>query len=137
MRGNPGMAPPAMRGGGFAPPPAMRGGAPPMRGGMQQVAQQNGFAPDSALARSTQIDMSELMFEKEIGAGSFGTVYKGQWKSWTVAIKQLKNAVSEDSDEYKDFVREAELMTKLRPHDNVVRFVGVTKPPKSVALALF
>jgi len=99
------------------------------RGAPQPPQRQQGFDPNSALARSTQIDMSELMFEKEIGAGSFGTVYKGQWKSWTVAIKQLKNAVSEDSDEYKDFVREAELMTKLRPHDNVVRFVGVTKPP--------
>ena len=52
-------------------------------------SQQQGFDPNSALARSTQIDMSELMFEKEIGAGSFGTVYKGQWKSWTVAIKQV------------------------------------------------
>lgn len=106
-------------------------GGPPQQHQQQQQGggKQSGFAPGSVLERSTQIDMSELMFEKEIGAGSFGTVYKGQWKTWTVAIKQLKNAVPEESEEYQDFVREAELMTRLRPHDNVVRFVGVTKPP--------
>ena len=151
----PGRGPPQPMGrGGPMGGPARGGMQQPQRGGMQQPQQQqggwnqqpetavSGFAPGSVLERSTQIDMSELMFEKEIGAGSFGTVYKGQWKSWTVAIKQLKNAVPEDSDEYQDFVREAELMTRLRPHDNVVRFVGVTKPPnlcvrKSARVFLF
>jgi serine/threonine protein kinase len=73
--------------------------------------------------------MTQLMFDKELGSGSFGTVYKGHWRQWTVAIKQLKNLCPQDSKEYQEFIGEAELMTKVRPHENVVRFVGVTKPP--------
>ena len=37
------------------------------------------------------IEASQINFEKIIGNGSFGQVWKGKWRSTMVAIKQVKN----------------------------------------------
>jgi serine/threonine protein kinase len=70
---------------------------------------------------ATEIDIAELTLEKEIGSGSFGVVFKGRWRQWAVAVKQLKSNVSPDSSAYEEFLHEAALMSALPPHPNVVR----------------
>lgn len=46
-------------------------------------------------------------------------------------MKQLRTLdMDVHSKDYKAFVTEAELMSMLPPHPNVVRFVGVIPPPK-------
>ena len=50
------------------------------------------------------------------------------YRSTDVAVKQLKN-VSLFSPELREFVAEAVLMAELRPHKNVVQFLGKSKSP--------
>ena len=46
----------------------------------------------------SQIDATQLEFEKVIGNGSFGQVWKGKWRLTQVAIKQIKqNIINEKS----------------------------------------
>ena len=46
----------------------------------------------------TPIDATQLEFEKVIGNGSFGQVWKGKWRLTQVAIKQIKqNIINEKS----------------------------------------
>lgn len=46
------------------------------------------FRVDKASALSTKIDFDEIKFyAPPIGDGSFGTVYRGVWRSLDVAIK--------------------------------------------------
>jgi len=55
-------------------------------------------------------------------------VYKGKWRGGEVAIKQMP--VSELSGkELEEFKGEAALMSKLRPHTNVVQFIGACIRP--------
>jgi len=69
------------------------------------------------------------MMDQEIGRGFFGVVYQGRWRAGVVAIKQLANELN--SAQMKDFKAEAELMASLRPHTNVIQFLGIaTKPGK-------
>lgn len=37
-----------------------------------------------------RINKSELEYVKELGSGTYGTVYHGKWKGSDVAIKRLK-----------------------------------------------
>ena len=41
----------------------------------------------------SQIDSSQLEFNKIIGNGSFGQVWKGRWRQIQVAIKQVKQEI--------------------------------------------
>ncbi|KAI3914094.1 hypothetical protein MKW92_052203 [Papaver armeniacum] len=59
-------------------------------------------------------DLEEL---RELGSGTFGTVYHGKWRGTDVAIKRLKRATN-------DFWREAKILSNLH-HPNVVAFYGV------------
>jgi len=70
--------------------------------------------------RDWLIDESELEYGKVLGSGSFGVVYKGNWRNAAVAIKECTNVANMD-----DFLEEAKLMLKLRPHQNLVQFLGV------------
>ncbi|XP_068665988.1 uncharacterized protein [Aristolochia californica] len=71
-------------------------------------------------------DLEEL---RELGSGTFGTVYHGKWRGTDVAIKRIKKScfagrLSEQDRLTKDFWREAQILSKLH-HPNVVAFYGV------------
>uniref|UniRef100_A0A1D1XXR5 Serine/threonine-protein kinase CTR1 n=1 Tax=Anthurium amnicola TaxID=1678845 RepID=A0A1D1XXR5_9ARAE len=71
-------------------------------------------------------DLEEL---RELGSGTFGTVYHGKWRGTDVAIKRIRKScfagrTSEQERLTKDFWREAQILSKLH-HPNVVAFYGV------------
>uniref|UniRef100_A0ACD5XH09 Uncharacterized protein n=1 Tax=Avena sativa TaxID=4498 RepID=A0ACD5XH09_AVESA len=71
-------------------------------------------------------DLEEL---RELGSGTFGTVFHGKWRGTDVAIKRIKKSCfagrsSEQEKLTKDFWREAQILSKLH-HPNVVAFYGV------------
>ncbi|KAL6274777.1 hypothetical protein ACE6H2_025469 [Prunus campanulata] len=75
------------------------------------------------------IKNSDLEFIKELGSGTYGTVYYGKWKGSDVAIKKIKpscfteGTVKEDRL-LADFWKEARILGQLH-HPNIVAFYGV------------
>ncbi|CAL1391291.1 unnamed protein product [Linum trigynum] len=81
-------------------------------------------------------DLEEL---KELGSGTFGTVYHGKWRGSDVAIKRLKKTCftgrsSEQQRLTLEFWHEAEILSKLH-HPNVVAFYGVVQDGPGGTLA--
>lgn len=81
-------------------------------------------------------DLEEL---RELGSGTFGTVYHGKWRGSDVAIKRIKKSCfagrsSELEKLANEFWREAEILSKLH-HPNVVAFYGVVKDGPGGTLA--
>jgi hypothetical protein len=70
------------------------------------------------------IPYSDLVFESKLGKGAYGTVYRGEWNSTPVAIKQSNLVVASESD-LEELRHEAELMMSLRPHPNVIQILFV------------
>jgi len=68
-----------------------------------------------------QIPFEELSLEKEIGRGHYGKVCLGKWKSQSVALKFCK-----EKGTLEEFLREANVMIGLPPHQNLVQFFGVS-----------
>ncbi|KAI9116313.1 hypothetical protein K1719_012480 [Acacia pycnantha] len=73
-------------------------------------------------------DLEEL---KELGSGTFGTVYHGKWRGTDVAIKRIKKICfsgrsSEQERLTLEFWREADILSKLH-HPNVLAFYGVVQ----------
>lgn len=71
-------------------------------------------------------DLEEL---RELGSGTYGTVYHGKWRGSDVAIKKIKKTCfsgrsSEQERLAQDFWREAQILSNLH-HPNVVAFYGV------------
>lgn len=71
-------------------------------------------------------DLEEL---RELGSGTYGTVYHGRWRGSDVAIKRIKKSCfagrsSEQERLTQDFWREARILSNLH-HPNVVAFYGV------------
>ncbi|KAI5664839.1 hypothetical protein M9H77_24162 [Catharanthus roseus] len=74
------------------------------------------------------IPWSDLVLKERIGAGSFGTVHRADWNGCDVAVKVL---MEQDfhAERFNEFLREVQIMKRLR-HPNIVLFMGaVTKPP--------
>nr|XP_010924148.1 uncharacterized protein LOC105047056 isoform X2 [Elaeis guineensis] len=81
-------------------------------------------------------DLEEL---RELGSGTFGTVYHGKWRGTDVAIKRIKKScfTSRSSEQERltlEFWREAEILSKLH-HPNVVAFYGVVQDGPGGTLA--
>ncbi|KAL1815033.1 hypothetical protein DCAR_0519262 [Daucus carota subsp. sativus] len=81
-------------------------------------------------------DLEEL---RELGSGTFGTVYHGKWRGSDVAIKRIKKSCfagrsSEQERLTTEFWREAEILSKLH-HPNVVAFYGVVQDGPGGTLA--
>ncbi|PRP82680.1 outer membrane autotransporter barrel domain-containing protein [Planoprotostelium fungivorum] len=91
----------------------------------------------TALPKSTIINESELKNLVQIGRGAFGIVYKAQWRSADVAVKQLVNQDLLAREQVESFVHEVHLLERLRPHPNVVLFLGVIPPPNLALVTEF
>ncbi|PRP85354.1 putative leucine-rich repeat receptor-like protein kinase [Planoprotostelium fungivorum] len=84
-------------------------------------------------AKSSITPFSEIRDMKEIGSGAFGIVYRAEWRSLDVAVKQIR-AEHVTQAQLTDFMGEVALLQRLRPHPNVVLFMAVTFPPDPLSL---
>jgi Protein tyrosine and serine/threonine kinase/Right handed beta helix region len=80
------------------------------------------------------IDYDDLVDLRPIGAGAFGVVSKGLWRSReiNVAVKQLNGAV--DDDALADFHQEAATLLNLKPHNHIVQVLGIVEDPPCIVL---
>ncbi|KAI3455808.1 hypothetical protein Pfo_012471 [Paulownia fortunei] len=81
-------------------------------------------------------DLEEL---RELGSGTYGTVYHGKWRGTDVAIKRIKKScfIGRSSEQERltaEFWHEAEILSKLH-HPNVVAFYGVVQDGPGGTLA--
>ncbi|KAL6532691.1 hypothetical protein OROGR_013651 [Orobanche gracilis] len=85
--------------------------------------------PASGMGRLQIIRNSDLEELRELGSGTFGTVYHGKWRGTDVAIKRINDRCfagkpSEQDRMRDDFWNEAIKLADLH-HPNVVAFYGV------------
>lgn len=78
------------------------------------------FLPQLILSQVRYID---LTFDRHLGGGGFGDVFRGTWEHTVVAIKKLK-IHNLTSDQLEGFKQEAILMSRLR-HPHIVSFFRV------------
>ncbi|XP_057550954.1 uncharacterized protein LOC130828924 [Amaranthus tricolor] len=88
-----------------------------------------GFPLSNDLGRLQIIKNSDLEELRELGSGTFGTVYHGKWRGTDVAIKRINDRCfagkpSEEERMRNDFWNEAINLADLH-HPNVVAFYGV------------
>jgi len=85
------------------------------------------FTPSKVELPNTEIKSEDLKIISRIAEGSFGIIYKAEWMSATVAVKQVRNSSSLDSEEFNqiiyDFKSEVSRLMNLR-HPNVISFFG-------------
>jgi serine/threonine protein kinase len=74
---------------------------------------------------STRLDPDEVTTGKLLGAGSFGTVYRGEWRGVDVAVKAYNESALLDVGLRQDIEREVEMCFKLRM-PFIVTFYGRT-----------
>lgn len=88
-----------------------------------------GFPLSDGIGRLQIIKNSDLEELRELGSGTFGTVYHGKWRGTDVAIKRINDRCfsgkpSEQERMRDDFWNEAIKLADLH-HPNVVAFYGV------------
>lgn len=92
------------------------------------------YPEDIALTESTKqlqerfrslfrISGSEIVLGPVIGKGSYGEVYRADWRGILVAVKKLPASLLEDKKLLRDFYQEATIMSSLR-HPNIVQYLG-------------
>eukprot|EP01120_Amphizonella_sp_Union-15-10_P000357 TRINITY_DN1036_c0_g2_i2.p1 TRINITY_DN1036_c0_g2~~TRINITY_DN1036_c0_g2_i2.p1 ORF type:complete len:253 (-),score=42.83 TRINITY_DN1036_c0_g2_i2:367-1125(-) len=69
-----------------------------------------------------EIDKKDLFLVREFNRGSYGAIYKGFWRNALVAVKKLH--ISQATSAMGEFREEIIKLSKLRPHPNIVQFLG-------------
>jgi len=75
----------------------------------------------------------DVILHEKLGAGAFGTVFKGEWGGHTVAVKVLQTAYASDSREMDSFRQEIAVLSGLR-HPNIVAFLAACTIPPDICI---
>lgn len=78
--------------------------------------------PPSPILHDWEIDWKDLKFGVLLGEGAFGRVYEGIWQGRLVAIKKILGEL--DDKALREFRREVGILSKLKPHPNLVTYYG-------------
>ncbi|PWA62997.1 PB1 domain, Protein kinase domain, Ephrin receptor type-A /type-B [Artemisia annua] len=95
---------------------------------------------EEAIARGLQTIRNDDLEEiRQLGAGTYGSVYHGKWKGSDVAIKRIKASCfavkpTERERMIADFWKEALMLSSLH-HPNVVSFYGIVRDGPDGSLA--
>lgn len=83
---------------------------------------------------TTKLDSDELtLYSPPVGEGSFGTIYRGDYRGTDVAVKVLKYQNAITPDMINDFKSEIGIMEKLR-HPCIINFIGAVHTPGKFAI---
>jgi len=93
--------------------------------------QERTFTPKLVVEDHWKIEYTDIKIEEMIGQGCFGVVYKAKWRHAPVVVKRLRRDVWKP-EVMREFEHEAAILTKLRPHHNVVQFLGVSLQPPAI-----
>ncbi|RUS75032.1 hypothetical protein EGW08_017213 [Elysia chlorotica] len=74
-----------------------------------------------------EIPFKEIMYDKQIGSGSFGIVFKAHWHG-PVAVKKL-NVIEPNPAQMQAFKNEVGVLRKTR-HLNILLFMGLVSKPR-------
>jgi len=85
-------------------------------------------------AKNVTIKYSDLQHAEKIGQGAFGVVFRAEWRGILVAVKQLLNQSQLTQVQVDDFLGEVKILQGLRPHPNVVLFIGIAVSPDPISL---
>ncbi|KAK4336737.1 hypothetical protein RND71_044137 [Anisodus tanguticus] len=88
---------------------------------------------NSLTLKEWDIPFDELVKEKEIGTGLFGTVFKGKWHG-SVAIKMFNMANGLDNKEALEAFRSEIATLRKTRHENLVLFMGSCMKPPHLAI---
>jgi len=77
----------------------------------------------SSCESSSQIDPNLIKYEKLIGKGTCGNVYRALWRQQTVAVKQVDVHEDTPREVIDQMMREVNLLSKLR-HPGIVAMYG-------------
>ena len=75
-------------------------------------------------------DEIEIMRKKVLGEGGYGKVFKGRYRGFEVAIKELKRDETFSSRERDLFEREMDIASRCR-HPCLLQFIGATQDEKT------
>jgi len=89
-------------------------------GYIQDIAQQ-------LFLKDVSVNYDEVELGEQIGAGTYGVVYKGIWRGSAVAVKVIRPNVliGMGEAEIENFKGEAYIMSRLR-HPNIVLIMGIS-----------
>ncbi|ELP83726.1 protein serine/threonine kinase, putative [Entamoeba invadens IP1] len=86
---------------------------------------------EACTEQSTHLDYDEIEFGDKLGEGGFGIVYKGIYRTKTVAIKLL-SGVSDD-EKMNEFDNEVKMLDKFRS-EYIVHFFGAVFIPTKICM---
>ena len=75
----------------------------------------------------------DVILHEQLGAGAFGTVFKGEWGGHIVAVKVLQTAYSSNSRELDSFRQEIAVLSGLR-HPNIIAFLAACTIPPDICI---
>ena len=90
----------------------------------------SGYIQDIAqklFLKDVNVNCDEVELGEQIGAGTYGVVFKGLWRGSAVAVKVIRPnvLVGMGDAEIENFKSEAYIMSRLR-HPNVVLIMGIS-----------
>jgi len=90
----------------------------------------------SPAGSSLAIEPTSLLFRRKIGEGAFGEVHLAEWHDMRVVVKKFKStgSPSGDAEARRQMHREAAQLADLKPHINLVTFMGIVEEPLSIVL---
>eukprot|EP01107_Rhizomastix_libera_P017087 TRINITY_DN764_c0_g1_i2.p1 TRINITY_DN764_c0_g1~~TRINITY_DN764_c0_g1_i2.p1 ORF type:complete len:766 (-),score=274.62 TRINITY_DN764_c0_g1_i2:102-2399(-) len=81
-----------------------------------------------------EIRINDVKLHERIGKGTFGEVFRAQWRGAVIALKKMP-VQSLRGNALKDFQKEINLMKALR-HPNVLQYLGSCVSPPDICIAL-